>query len=88
MKDKLDLLQEIQRVPAPDHLYASIQQRIAGTKTIPMRWLRVAAAAALLLILMDTFAIWQASTSQAPSSTEEAFTWVATPQNQLYDVAK
>lgn len=60
MKDYLDVLTEVRKVEAPDEMYGNILFIIENRKknTISMTWIRIAAAAFLLLLAVEGYLIY------------------------------
>lgn len=71
MKDgqkDIELLNNIQRVEAPAHLYKQILERIAVPSIVPRRWLLAACAAVLLLISVNVVLIQEVNSEEGASS--------------------
>lgn len=66
VEKQLEILHTIKKVEAPDSLLVKIQQRIENVEAavIPMNWISVAAAVAVLFISIDVYVIKQNSTSK------------------------
>lgn len=66
VEKQLEILHSIKKVEAPDSLLGKIQQRIENVEAavIPMNWISVAAAVAVLFISIDVYVIKQNSTSK------------------------
>lgn len=82
MKTKIDLLNQIQVVEAPDSLFEQIQQRMNHMQrnTISMFW--VGSAAAVFCCLFGMQIHWM--TQQNSSTTQSVENLVTLPNNSLY----
>ncbi|MFK8057779.1 MAG: hypothetical protein AB8F78_16750 [Saprospiraceae bacterium] len=82
MEPFLDILSSAQPVDAPQHMLAVIQQRIAAKRMKQRRWLRVAAAAAILLWGVEGYVL--AKAEWGASDTNQIATIIPTTNNSLY----
>lgn len=80
MKDHLDILDTIQRVPPPPGLKEKVMHRIAD-KASPLTVLAIAASLAILICTQVIFLAQETSSSNYDSSYGEVFT-----ENDLYHV--
>lgn len=82
MKTKIDLLNQIQVVEAPDYLFEQIQQRMNNKQrnTISMLW--VGSVAAVFCCLFGAQLHWMVQ--QSSSTTQSIENLVTLPNNSLY----
>jgi hypothetical protein len=63
-------LNKIQRVPAPEHLYARVMTAVKQqVQVVPMSWVRVAAAIALLFLTADIAAVLGSKSTETQTDT-------------------
>lgn len=84
METFLDLLSSAQPVDTPTHLFASIQNRIAKERLAQRRWLRTAAAAAILIWGVQGYVLAKAAWTENSSDTDQVVTLVPETSNSLY----
>ena len=82
MEPFLDILSSAQPVDAPPHLLASIQQRIANERRGQRRWLRTAAAAAILIWGVQGYVL--AKANWGSTSSDQVVNLVPQTNNSLY----
>ncbi len=68
VNEALKRLKHIQQAELPDGLYAKIQHRIKGPRTISMNWVRIAAA--VIVLLMATEFYWVSQYTEKIQSSE------------------
>ena len=83
MEKHLQILNDIQRVEAPDGLYEKVMGEINERKIIPLRWLSVAAAVFLALVSADLYVVMKDSPSAQQNNTVEVL--APLPNNMLYN---
>ncbi|MFK7969158.1 MAG: hypothetical protein AB8F95_02270 [Bacteroidia bacterium] len=57
MEKVFDILNSIQPVDAPDHLYDQVMGRVNQSRLVPMGWIGLAAALCFLLISVDVYCL-------------------------------
>jgi len=82
MEPFLDLLSSAQPVDAPAHLIEGIQQRISTKRRKQRRWLKIAAAAAILVWGAEGYVLAKANWTTTENS--QVASLVSATNNSLY----